>query len=149
MRDLLRARLAATPGATALLARGPGLCPGGGLLGVCRETGNRKNKVMARLKFVLGAKGIEEFRRLVAEKRKASQAPAGLFTVPSPIQPSLVTIASAPLTSAAETQTDAEYDRWAEHNLMFQRQPGYGSVWVKLPAGTCYSTQMRGLAGML
>ena len=119
------------------------------ILRVFTETGNRKNKLMARLKFVLRAKGIEEFRRLVAEKRKASQAPAGLFTVPSPIQPSLVTIASAPLTSAAETQRDAEYDRWAEHNLMFQRQAGYGAVWVKLPAGTLHSNQMRGLADVL
>jgi len=37
------------------------------VLRVFTETGNRKNKLMARLKFVLRAKGIEEFRRLVAE----------------------------------------------------------------------------------
>jgi sulfite reductase beta subunit-like hemoprotein len=118
------------------------------ILRVFSETGNRKNKLMARLKFVLRAKGIEEFRRLVAEKRKVSQAPAETFAVPSPIQPSLVTI--APLSSsAAETQTDPEYDRWAEHNLMFQRQAGYGAVWVKLSAGTLHSNQMRGLAGVL
>src|SRR5467141_3493504 len=89
------------------------------VLRVFTETGNRKNKLRARLKFVLRAKGIAEFRRLVAEKRKVSQAPAETFTVPSPIRPSLVTIAPAPLTSsAAEPQTDPEYDRWAEHNLM-------------------------------
>jgi sulfite reductase beta subunit-like hemoprotein len=118
------------------------------ILRVFNETGNRKNKLMARLKFVLRAKGIEEFRRLVAEKRKVSQAPAETFAVPSPIQPSLVTI--APLSSsAAETQTDPEYDRWAEHNLMFQRQAGYGAVWVKLSAGTLHSNQMRGLADVL
>src|SRR3989441_10857327 len=104
------------------------------------ETGNRKNKFKARMKFVLREKGIEEFRRLVAEKRKSSQAPADTFTVPSPIQPSLVTIAPAPLSfSAAAKQTDPEYDRWAEHNLMFQRQTGYGAMWIKLPAGTFYS----------
>jgi sulfite reductase beta subunit-like hemoprotein len=120
------------------------------VLRVFSETGNRKNKLLARMKFVLRAKGIEEFRRLVAEKRKVSQAPAETFTVPSPIQPSLVTIASAPLSSsAAEPKTDPEYDRWAEHNLMFQRQDGYGAVWVKLPAGTLHSNQMRGLADVL
>ena len=120
------------------------------VLRVFTETGNRKNKLMARLKFVLRAKGIEEFRRLVAEKRKVSQAPAETFTVPSRIQPSLVTIAPAPLTSsAAEPQTDPEYDRWAEHNLMSQRQAGYGAVWVKLSAGTVHSNQMRGLADVL
>jgi sulfite reductase beta subunit-like hemoprotein len=120
------------------------------VLRVFNETGNRKNKLMARLKFVLRAKGIDEFRRLVAEKRKVSQAPAETFAVPSPIQPSLVTIAPTPLTSsAAEPQTDPEYDRWAEHNLMSQRQAGYGAVWVKLSAGTLYSNQMRGLADVL
>jgi sulfite reductase beta subunit-like hemoprotein len=120
------------------------------VLRVFTETGNRKNKLMARLKFVLRAKGIEEFRRLVAEKRKVSQAPAEVFVVPSPIQPSLVTIAPAPLsTSAAASQADPEYDRWAEHNLMFQRQAGYGGVWVKLSAGTLFSNQMRGLADVL
>ena len=118
------------------------------ILRVFSETGNRKNKLMARLKFVLRAKGIEEFRRLVAEKRKVSQAPAETFAVPSPIQPALVTI--APLSSStAETQSDPEYDRWAEHNLMFQRQAGYGAVWVKLSAGTLHSNQMRGLADVL
>jgi sulfite reductase beta subunit-like hemoprotein len=120
------------------------------VLRVFTETGNRKNKLMARLKFVLRAKGIEEFRRLVVEKRKVSQAPAEAFAVPSPIRPSLVTIAPIPLAStAAETQTDAEYDRWAEHNLMSQRQAAYGAVWIKLPAGTFHSNQMRGLADVL
>src|SRR5712691_8695118 len=120
------------------------------ILRVFTETGNRKNKLMARLKFVLRAKGIEEFRRLVAEKRKVSQAPTETFVVPSPIRPSLVTIAPMPLSSsAAGTQNDPEYDRWAEHNLMCQRQAGYGGAWVKLPAGTLYSNQMRGLADVL
>jgi sulfite reductase beta subunit-like hemoprotein len=120
------------------------------VLRVFTETGNRKNKLMARLKFVLRAKGIEEFRRLVAEKRKLSQAPAEAFTVPSPINPSLVTIAPSPLSSATvRTQRDPEYNRWAEHNLMFQRQAGYGGVWVKLSAGTLHSNQMRGLADVL
>src|SRR5260370_32166684 len=117
------------------------------VLRVFTETGNRKNKLMARLKFVLRAKGIEEFRRLVAEKRKVSQAPAETFTVPSPIRPSLVTIGPTPLSSA--TPNDPEYDRWAEHNLMSQRQTGYGAAWIKLPAGTFHSKQVRGLADVL
>jgi sulfite reductase beta subunit-like hemoprotein len=120
------------------------------VLRVFTETGNRKNKLLARLKYVLRAKGIEEFRRLVAEKRKVSQAPAEVFVVPTPIQPSLVTIAPLPLSAAAtETHADPDYDCWAEHNLMFQRQAGYGGVWIKLSAGTFHSNQMRGLADVL
>jgi sulfite reductase beta subunit-like hemoprotein len=102
------------------------------------------------LKFVLRAKGIEELRRLVAEKRKDSQVPAEKFTVATPIQPSLVTIAPIALfPTVAGPKSDAEYDLWAEHNLMSQRQAGYGAVWIKLPAGTFLSSQMRGLAEVL
>jgi sulfite reductase beta subunit-like hemoprotein len=120
------------------------------VLRVFNETGNRKNKFKARLKFVLREKGIEELRRLVFEKRKTSEAPAEVFTVPSPIQSSLVTIALMPLTSTSTSAApDSEYDRWAEHNLMSQRQAGYGAIWIKLPAGTFHSQQMRGLADLL
>jgi sulfite reductase beta subunit-like hemoprotein len=121
------------------------------VLRVFSETGNRKNKLKARLKFVLRDKGIEELRRLVFEKRETSQAPAEVFTVPSPIRPALVTIATAPLNSSASNNSasDPEYDRWAEHNLMSQRQAGYGAIWIKLPAGTFHSRQMRGLADVL
>ena len=120
------------------------------ILRVFNETGNRKNKLKARLKFVLREKGIEELRRLVFEKRNLSQAPAEVFTVPSPIQPALVNISSTPLTlSLNETASNSDYDRWAEHNLMSQRQAGYGAIWIKLPAGTFYSHQMRGLADTL
>jgi sulfite reductase beta subunit-like hemoprotein len=120
------------------------------VLRVFTETGNRKNKLLARLKYVLRAKGIEEFRRLVAEKRKASTTPAEKFVMPSPIQPALVTIAPAPLSAATpDSRMDPEYDRWAESNLMSQRQTGYGAIWIKLSAGTFYSNQMRGLADVL
>jgi sulfite reductase beta subunit-like hemoprotein len=120
------------------------------LLRVFLETGNRKNKYKARMKFVLRDKGIEEFRRLVAEKKKISNAPAETFAVPSPIRPALVTIATLPLSqSIAETPTDPEYDRWAASNLMSQRQAGYGAIWIKLSAGTVHSPQMRDLAALL
>lgn len=120
------------------------------VLRVFNETGNRKNKLKARLKFVLRDKGIEELRRLIFERRKSSQAPAGVFTVASPIRPALVNISSAPLTlTLDDAASDSAYDRWAEHNLMPQRQPGYGAVWIKLPAGTFHSRQMRGLADLL
>jgi sulfite reductase beta subunit-like hemoprotein len=120
------------------------------VLRVFSETGNRKNKLKARLKFVLREKGIEELRRLIFEKRKTSQAPAEVFTVASPILPVLVNISPAPLTLSLDDATsDSEYDRWAEHNLMAQRQTGYGAIWIKLPAGTLHSRQMRGLADLL
>ena len=120
------------------------------VLRVFKETGDRKNKFKARLKFVLREKGIEELRRLIFEKRKSSQAPAEVFTVASPIRPALVNISPTPLTLTLDNaESDSQYDRWAEHNLMQQRQSGYGAIWIKLPAGTFHSRQMRGLADLL
>src|SRR5438876_2084226 len=55
------------------------------ILRVFIEHGNRKNKFKARMKFVLRAKGIAEFRRLVVEKRKSVTTPAEAFTVASPL----------------------------------------------------------------
>jgi sulfite reductase beta subunit-like hemoprotein len=120
------------------------------VLRVFTETGNRKNKFKARLKFVLRDKGIEELQRLVFEKRKVSQAPAERFVVPTPIQPALVTIAPIPLSiSLNEPKDDPEYDRWAVTNLTPQRQAGYGAIWIKLSAGTVYSNQLRSLAELV
>jgi len=116
------------------------------ILRVFNEHGNRKNKYKARMKFVLREKGIEEFRRLVAEKRKQVTTPAETFTLPTPVRAPLVTLNTS---NSGGNGASAEYERWARHNLQPQRQPGYGVVWIKLPAGTVFSHQLRGLADLL
>ncbi len=116
------------------------------ILRVFSEHGNRKNKYKARMKFVLREKGIEEFRRLVAEKRKLVTTPAETFALATPVRAPLVTLGTF---DSGGNGASAEYERWAQHNLQPQRQPGYGVVWIKLPAGTVFSHQLRGLAGLL
>lgn len=116
------------------------------ILRVFNETGNRKNKFKARMKFVLRDKGIEEFRRLVAEKRARVETPAESIGGPSPVQPPLVSIASIP---ASPNGHSAEFDRWARHNFQPQRQHGFAIVWIKLPAGNILTHQFRGLADIL
>jgi len=116
------------------------------VLRVFKEHGNYKNKYKARMKFVLRAKGIEEFRRLVAEKRSHVTTPAETLTIPSPVAQPLVTLTPAP---GSGNGASPEYERWAQHNLMPQRQPGYVVVWIKLPAGSILSGQFRGLADLL
>ncbi len=116
------------------------------ILRVFKEHGNRQNKHKARMKFVLRAKGIEEFRRLVTEKRALVQTPAGSVEVPSPVKPPLVT----PLPAAiSNPEASDEYEQWSRHNLLPQRQAGYAVVWIKLPAGTVLMNQFRGLADLL
>jgi sulfite reductase beta subunit-like hemoprotein len=116
------------------------------ILRVFCEHGNRNNKYKARMKFVLREKGAEEFRRLVAEKRQEVTTPAETFAVPTPVRAPLVTLNTS---SWGGNGGSAGYQNWARHNLQPQRQPGYGVVWINLPAGTVFSHQLRGLAGLL
>ncbi len=115
------------------------------VLRVFNEHGNRKNKYKARLKFVLREKGIDELRRLIADKRKSVETPPEVFTMASPVAAPLVTIAPA----AGSRPTSPDYERWRESNVMPQRQPGNFAVWIKLAAGGVTSEQLRGLALVL
>lgn len=116
------------------------------VLRVFNEFGNRKNKMMARMKFVLRAKGIEEFKRLVAEKRPLSTAPVQEDTWATPIKQSLVHIDPAPahLDGAA-----ADYERWMKHNFRPQPQPGYAVAWIKLTSGNVSAEQFHALGDLL
>ncbi len=116
------------------------------VLRVFSDTGNRKNKLKARMKFVLRDKGIEELKRLVAEKRKLITTPPEVFSVASPVAQPLVNIAPTPSQNGHFSE---EYETWASHNLMSQKQPGYKTAWIKLPAGTITTEQFRGLADLL
>jgi sulfite reductase (ferredoxin) len=116
------------------------------VLRVFTEHGNRKNKLKARMKFVLRAKGIEEFRRLVAEKRAQVTTPAEPLTLPSTTASPLVTIGSPAPNGNGHY---GEFDAWAAHNLQPQRQAGYSIAWVKLRAGTVMAEQFYGLAALL
>ena len=116
------------------------------VLRVFNQYGNRKNKYLARMKFVLRAKGIDELRRLVAEKRAESTTPAEVLTVPSPVREPLVNIsASIPSSNGGS----AEYQEWLKHNFQPQRQPGFAVTWIKLFSGTVTAAQFRGLARVL
>ena len=116
------------------------------VLRVFKEHGNYKNKLKARLKFVLRDKGIEELRRLVAEKRRHIATPAEALTVPTPVQPPLVQLGPAPTSGNGASPV---FERWRQHNVQPQRQPGYAVVWIKLPAGTLRAHQFVGLADLL
>jgi len=120
------------------------------ILRVFSEHGNRKNKFKARMKFVLRAKGIAEFRRLVAEKRKSVTTPAEVFTAPSAVAQPLVQISTRPAPeSDPGTPTSPQYDHWRQTNVVTQRQSGFSTIWIKLAAGTITSAQLRGLAATL
>ena len=88
------------------------------------DTGDRTNRLKARLKYVLDSMGVEKFMLAVEEKlgRKLVRAPADAIVV----RPS--------------------FDRMAHIGVHAQKQPGQNWIGVVLPVGKLTCEQMRGLA---
>ena len=88
------------------------------------DTGDRTNRLKARLKYVLDAMGVDKFMATVEERlgRKLTRAPADAF---------------APRTG---------FDRLAHIGVYKQKQDGLNWIGVVLPIGKLTCDQMRGLA---
>jgi ferredoxin-nitrite reductase len=88
------------------------------------ETGDRTNRLKARLKYVLDAMGVDKFMTAVEERlgRKLARAPAEAI-VPRPV-----------------------FDRTAHIGVHKQKQAGLNWIGIMLPVGKLTGSQMRGLA---
>jgi ferredoxin-nitrite reductase len=88
------------------------------------ETGDRTNRLKARLKYVLDSMGLEQFLIAVEDRlgRKLTRAPADAIAV------------------------RPEFDRMAHIGVHAQKQPGLNWIGVVLPVGKLTCEQMRGLA---
>jgi sulfite reductase beta subunit-like hemoprotein len=110
--------------------------------------GNRENRNMARMKFVLDKQGIEQFRKLVFQERTGLEATlAGHF-------PAIVAWEEGPPHHHEEPAPrdpsgdlgDATYLRWRKTNVLDQKQTGYAMVHVRLELGDITPVQLRTLA---
>jgi ferredoxin-nitrite reductase len=88
------------------------------------DTGDRTNRLKARLKYVLDSMGVDKFMTSVEERlgRKLARAPAEAV-VPRP-----------------------DFDRMAHIGVHKQKQEGLNWIGVVLPVGKITCEQMRGLA---
>jgi ferredoxin-nitrite reductase len=88
------------------------------------DTGDRTNRLKARLKYVLDSMGVDKFMTSVEERlgRKLARAPAEAI-VPRP-----------------------DFDRMAHIGVHKQKQEGLNWIGVVLPVGKITCEQMRGLA---
>jgi sulfite reductase (ferredoxin) len=108
--------------------------------------GNRENRNLARMKFVLGKLGIEKFRALVVQERAglvatmAGHFPAIVVWRETPRQEA--SVASAPMGESG----DVMYLRWRASNVVGQKQAGCAMVHVRLELGDITPTQLRTLA---
>jgi len=112
---------------------------------VFARLGEKKNRNTARLKFLVNKLGLDEFRKLVLEERKAlPDDPAWTaylknlkVTDEKPIKPA----------KALNGQAKPEgFDAWLKTNVYRQSQEGYAVATVTLPLGDFTARQARALA---
>ena len=116
---------------------------------VFARLGEKKNRAKARMKFLIGKLGIEEFRGLVEEERsRLSVDPRW----ESELKDALASLRDEPLRPPSELtladDAEAGLRQWLEGNVHPQRQQGYSTVEIFLPLGDVTSEQARRLAAL-
>ncbi len=112
---------------------------------VYAKHGEKKNRGRARIKFLVDKLGIDRFREMVLEERRALPHDDAwtdyLKELPS--------YGEKPLKTAAELNsgaTSVAFQTWRATNVYLQKQPGYAVATVTLSLGDITSWQMRQLA---
>lgn len=107
--------------------------------------GNRKNKNLARIKFVVHNWGIEEFRKqFIGERRAVLATRSGSarweITRPEESAPLLKPILPTPGT------LPEGFEDWKKTNAIPQKQKGFATVFIRCPLGDLTVDQMRDVA---
>lgn len=107
--------------------------------------GNRENRNLARLKFVVQKLGIDQLRALIVRERDGLRLTmAGKFPAVKPWEerPPIPRHGNG----VAFPGVDPAYQRWSRTNVVQQKQPGYAAVHVRLVRGDMTPEQLRALA---
>jgi sulfite reductase beta subunit-like hemoprotein len=107
----------------------------------------RKNRMKARIKFLIARIGIDEFREMVEEELKQPWTEKSFD--PTPLLFLEDESADAPVPPPGGYHTNGhlpEFERWLSTNVRDQRQEGYKTVTVKLPLGDIQVEQFHQLA---
>jgi sulfite reductase beta subunit-like hemoprotein len=124
------------------------------VLRVFNQYGNRKNRNMARLKFVMRERGFDWLKETI-DKEYADILENGGIPTPESVPEGFGGYSSKPLPLGQgallpvvnkSASGDKEFDRWLESNVEEQKQPGYAMVTVRIDQGNLISSQMRELA---
>ena len=123
---------------------------------VFNKHGNRNNKNMARLKFVVRARGFAWVKEQIEKEYQDILSGSGIPTpevVPEGFggfQSSPPPLGNGDLLPVVQANGHAnpEYDRWLGTNVRGQKQPGYAVVTVKVPQGNLTGAQMHALANI-
>src|SRR5438067_3545621 len=114
---------------------------------VFARMGEKKNRNRARLKFVVAKEGIDKFRKVVFEERKAMPEDPSWRTFFDEI-PRWDERPGEKFVQLTTQKKPDGYERWEQTNIYPQRQAGYAVATVTCPLGDLTSDQVRALAGI-
>jgi len=130
------------------------------ILRVYNLHGRRDNKYKARIKILVSALGIEEFRRRVEEDWEASRTPeleltdaeiarVSAFFAPPPYE----TLPATDRTDGIALGRDRELGNWVRNNVVAHKVPGYSAVVIAvkkkgIPPGDVTDTQLDAIAAI-
>jgi sulfite reductase (ferredoxin) len=108
------------------------------------KNGDRKNKHLARLRFLVEKIGLPKFREIyeaeLAALRASQPAPLELRPLPQPVAP--------PAHDQGEP-TSPGFDRWLARHVAPQKQPGFSLVQIPLTLGDLPASKTAALADLL
>jgi sulfite reductase (ferredoxin) len=114
---------------------------------VFARLGEKRNRARARIKFLVAKLGIEEFRRLVSQERKALPHDAKWTDWIASVDNATESALPKPVSVEAITPASG-FRQWRQTNVYRQRQPGFVAASVTLPLGDLSAEQMRNLAAI-
>ena len=113
--------------------------------------GERNSRAKARIKYLIGKIGIEEFIHLTNEERKAVQYNHSedfkLFDQQAEFNTPLDSLKTKEEVLA--TISDDKFKEWVKTNVVEQKQTGYFAAFVKVLIGNFNTTQARQLADIV
>ena len=105
--------------------------------------GNRDNRNLARLKFVIRKLGVDTFRDLVLKEREGLRAVLAGKIPPIDLASDPPCPALPPSQEAATPNGDPQLGRWWVASVRPQKQPGYSMVSARLVLGDVTGAQLR------
>ncbi|MFI5202859.1 MAG: HEPN domain-containing protein [Flavobacteriales bacterium] len=110
------------------------------VLRVFDRYGERNNRHKARLKYLVGKIGLDEFLKLTFQERNAIDKNAVVLKLNE--TNALNAVARYP----KEEPSDEKFERWKKSNVFQQKQAGYSGMYVRIPLGNISSAIARHLA---
>jgi len=115
---------------------------------ICRvfsRLGEKQNRALARIKFLVAKQGVEKFKILVEDELKTMPIDPRC----EPLLAELTEYLDSPKkegTGLINPKDNSDYSAWLNNNITEQKQDGYYLVTISVPLGDLSPEQMRAIA---